>query len=115
MQELGQSLAHTTAQLARAQGGDPQEMEKAAAERSRAIGLVRAWLAGERAAGRPVDGEFVAQLANELENGRRLLLRFALAREAMRSERMALDRELQVLHGIRGLFGPAEGQLSCRG
>jgi len=115
LQELVQSLSHTTALLARVERGEPREVERALAERARAIDAIRRWIAGAGGAALTVRGELAGQLARELESGRQILLRLTLAREVMRSDRMSLDRELQVLHGIQGLCAKPPASLSCRG
>jgi len=115
MQELTQSLSHTTAGLVRAERAEPQKVERAMAERARAIDAMQRWIAADKAGGLTVSGELAGQLARELETGRQILLRLWLAREVMRSDRMALDRELQVLHGIQGFCAKPSASLSCRG
>ncbi len=115
MQELVQSLSYTTACLARAERGEHRELERALAERARAIEAMRCWIAAAQGAGLTVSEELAGQLARELETGRQILLRLTLAREVMRSDRMALDRELQVLHGIQGFCAKPSASLSCRG
>ena len=115
MQELIQSLSHTTASLARVERGEPREVEKALMERARAIEAIRHWLAREQPAAPPPSEELAGQLSRELENGRQILLRLTLAREVMRSDHLALDREVQTLRGIQRLFINRSGSLSCRG
>jgi len=115
IQELIQSLAHTTASLARAEREAPDSMARALTERARAIDAVRVWLAARPGDARSGGEELARQLAQELETGRQILLRLTLAREVTRSERMSLDRELQVLNGIRGLGAKPPVALSCRG
>jgi hypothetical protein len=62
-----------------------------------------------------VTSELAGQLTREVESSRQILLRLTLGREVMRSDRMALDRELQVLHGIQGLCAKEPVSLSCCG
>ena len=76
---------------------------------------VRLWLAANPGDAQAGGQELAGQLAREFENGRKILLRLTLAREVMRSDRMSLDRELQVLNGIRGLCAKPPVSLSCRG
>jgi hypothetical protein len=90
-------------------------VERALAERARAIEAIGRWIETECAAARPMSGEWAGQLAREVESGRQILLRLTLGREVMRSDRMALDRELQVLHGIQGLCAKGPVSFSCRG
>lgn len=90
-------------------------MARALTERARAIEALRLWLAAGPGDARTAWEALAGQLAHELETGRQVLLRLSLAREVMRSDRMALDRELQVLNGIRGLRVKPSGSLSCRG
>ena len=115
LQELVQSLSHTTALLARVEHGEPREVERALAERARAIEAIRRWIAAAQEAALTISGKLEGQLSRELENGRQVLLRLTVAREVARSNRMALDRELQVLHGLQGLCAKRPASLSCRG
>lgn len=115
MQELVQSLSHTTACLARAERGEPLEVRRALGERARAIDAIRRWITAQPGAAQTVGAELAGQLARELETGRQVLLRLTLAREVMRCDRMALDRELQVLNGLRNLCAKPSGSLSCCG
>jgi len=103
LQELVQSLSHTTAFLARVERGERREVERALGERARAMDAIRCWITAEPEAARTVSAELAVQLAREIETGRQILLRLTLAREVMRCDRMALDRELQVLNGLRRL------------
>jgi len=115
IQELIQSLSHTTACLARAERAAPGDIARALTERARAIDALLLRLAANPEDARTGGEELAGQLARELETGRHILLRLTLAREVTRSERMALDRELQVLNGIRGLGAKPPVALSCRG
>lgn len=115
MQELIQSLAHTTARLARAEREEQLEIQQALTERARAITAISRWIAAQPEAAQGASPYLVGQLAQELENGRQVLVRLALAREAMRNDHIALDRELQVLRGIQGLCARGPVSFSCRG
>jgi hypothetical protein len=115
IQELVQSLTHTTAQLARVERGAACQMERALAERTRAIDAIRRWIAREPAAAREVSAELARQLTRDLDKGTQTLLRLAMDREVMRSDRMALDRQLQLLHGFQGACAATRKSISCRG
>ena len=115
VQELVQSLTHTTGQLARLGSGDVRELEQALVERARAVDAIGRWIATEQAAGRTVSREVACQLTQDLEKGTQVLLGLALAREVMRSDRMALDRELQVLRGVQGLCAAGPRSISYEG
>ena len=112
IQELLQSLTHTTARLERV---EPHELDRALTERGRAIDAIRRWIADEVAAARPVSADLAGQIAEDIDKGHQVMLRLALAREMMRSGRMAIDRELQVLHGIQGPGARGPASFSCRG
>jgi hypothetical protein len=101
MQELVQSLSYTTVCLARAEHGEPRDLDRALAERARAIGAIQRWIETECEAAQPVTSELAGQLTREVESSRQILLRLTLGREVMRSDRMALDRELQSCTGSR--------------
>jgi len=115
IQELVQSLTHTTAQLARAQGGEVRQIERALTERMRAIEAIGQWIEREPEAARVMGAELAKQLKRDLDKGTQILLRFAMARELMRSDRMALDRQLQLLQGIRGWRAEGRKSISCLG
>lgn len=115
IQEIVQSLTHTTAQLACSQGNERCRVERALAERMHAIEAIWEWIRREPAAARAVGRDLAKQLQRDLDQGTQILLRFAMAREVMRNDRMALDRQLQLLHGIQGLSAPRGKSISCRG
>lgn len=115
IQELIQSLTHTTAQLARLQGGEPCQVERALAERMRAIEGIWEWIREQPEAARAMGRELARQLQRDLDKGTQILLQFAMAREVMRNDRMTLLRQLQLLHGIQALRVPRGKSISCRG
>ncbi len=115
MQELVQSLVHTTAFLGRAAQDEPDAVERALAERGRAIEAIQRLIAAEASAGRAISEAFAGELTTALEKGRQILVRLTLARELMRSDRLAVERELQVLNGIRRLCAKPSGSLSLHG
>ncbi len=114
-QELLQSLAHTTALLARLQREDPRQVGPALAERARAIDAVRRWMAAELVASRPLGAELAAQLTSDLENGTRILLRRVLAREVTRGDLRSVDRELRMLRNLQDSSARKPVSLNCRG
>lgn len=114
-QELLQSLAHTTARLARLEREDTRQLGPALAERSRAIEAIRRWIAAELDASRPVGPEFVAQLTSDLEKGKQVLVRRVMAREMTRGDLMRVGRELQMLRKLRSPSACKPVSLNCRG
>jgi len=115
LQELLQSLTHTTARLASAQGEEPNQIKRALAERGRAIQAIQRQMQQHPPASQSGAAQLAAQLQRELDQGTQILLRLAVGREVMRNQRMTLDRQLQVLHGLRASRGTAAVVLSCRG
>ena len=114
-QELLQSLAHTTARLARIEREDPGQMGAALTERSRAIQAIRRWIAAELDASRPVSPELMAQLTSDLEKGKQVLLRRVMTREITRGDLMRVGRELQMLRHLQGSSARKPVSLNCRG
>ncbi len=114
IQELLQSLTHTTSRLAREQG-QRANFERALGERMRAIAAIREWIGQEPSAARLMGKELTRELQRNLDQGTQILLRLAMAREVMRNDRMAIDRQIQLLQGMRGLGGATRKSLSCRG
>jgi hypothetical protein len=114
-EELLQSLAHTTARLARVEREDPRQLEPALAERSRAISAIRRWIAVELGAAQPLGTELVAQLTSDLEKGTRVLLGMALAREGTRGDLMRVGREIRVLRNLQDSSTRKPSSLNCRG
>jgi hypothetical protein len=114
-QELLQSLTHTTARLARLQREGCQELERGLVERSRAIEALQRHIAEQPEASASASAELASQLTREMDSGTQVLLRLALAREVLRSDRMVLDRQLQVLRGIQSSPLAARNSISCRG
>lgn len=115
IQELVQSLTHTTAQLGRLPGDDPGRVERALTERMRAIEAIWEWIRREPEAVRAMGGELARQLQRDLDQGTQILLRFAMVREVLRNDRRALDRQLQLLHGLQGACAATCQSISCRG
>jgi len=114
-QELLQSLAHTTARLARLEWEDPRQLAPALVERSRAIDAIRRWIAAEVGASRPVGAELAAQITLDLEKGKQVLLRRVLAREITRGDLMSVGRELQMLRNLQDSSTRKPVSLNCRG
>jgi hypothetical protein len=114
-QELLQSLAHTTAWLARIEREDPGQMGAALTERSRAIQAIRRWIAAERDASRSVGPDLVAQLISDLEKGKQVLLRRVMAREITRGDLMRVGGELQMLRHLQCSSVRTPVSLNCRG
>jgi hypothetical protein len=114
-QELLQSLAHTTARLARLQRDDPRQVGPALEERARAIDAVRRWMAAEPVASRPLGAELAAQLTSDLENGTQILLRRVMAREVTRGDLRSVDRELRMLRNLQDSSPSKPVSLNCRG
>lgn len=115
IQELVQSLSHTTARLSRVERESPQEIARALQERAHAIAAIANWIAATEDAAQAIGPDLGAELGQNLENGRQMLLRLALVRELTRADRMAVHRELQVLHGILDLCVKRRGSLNCCG
>jgi hypothetical protein len=95
-----QSLERTTSRLADLLPREAAEVQRAVAERERAIAAIAGWIAAEREASRPVSPELVNHLNRNLELGAGILVRMAIDREATRLDLAKLGRELQMLRGL---------------
>ena len=113
--QLLQSLETATAGLARLERDDMDQVQRALAERGRAIDAIQDWIAAEQQALRPVSPEMAEHLARDLETGAGFLVRLALDRDAKRIDLMALDRDLQVLRGLGGASPAGPSVIDCRG
>ena len=110
-----EALEEATSRLAGLHRDRAEQVGQALDERARAVAAITGWIAGERRAARPLDGELESRLAHDLERGADVLVRLSLDREAARLALAEVARGLQLLRGLKPVSPVKSNIIDCQG